>query len=228
LAIFIAYYFGRVLEERKAQPLTLGICVPGYIMAGIFFLTAVGVSIAARKNIDFVVSLLPFNVLACLLVLIAAGIVVSLRRKRFWGMSLSLLAFPVVLLIFLSLGRPYAEPWVSCKNICDVFNTLDRSDSVVLTSKFYARGVRYYTDRKIAVIDINGEGFFSPHPIPLLNTREKVLDFLRAQPVTVAIVKAGDYEELSTLAKGEGMRLHFFQDIGGKMIVRIERTPPGP
>ena len=44
----------------------------------------------------------------------------------------------------------------------------------VLTSKANARGIRYYTGQDVAVVDFSDKPFFSPHPIPILDTAEKI------------------------------------------------------
>jgi len=138
--------------------------------------------------------------------------------KSFWATA-SLIG---ILLLSLSFSYAAAEPWVSCKQICDVFNKIDPSKDIILTSKFYARGVHYYTDRPVAVIDINGTGFFSPHPIPFLSTDEQVITFLNQRPVTYCIVKKGQWENLKHIAQDK-FKIIFFQEIGGKYILSIER-----
>ena len=133
--------------------------------------------------------------------------------------------YPVIsatLLAVLFFARPYIEPWVSCKHISDVFNEIDRSDTPVLASKFYVRGIRYYTDRDMAVIDINGKGFWSPHPIPFLNTDQKVIDFLSQRPMTYAIVKEGNVEDLRRICAGR-YHIEELDGIGGKFILRITK-----
>ena len=50
----------------------------------------------------------------------------------------------------------------------------------VLTSKANARGIRYYTGQDVAVVDFSGKPFFSPHPIPILDTTDKIMSVLEA------------------------------------------------
>jgi len=158
---------------------------------------------------------------ATLLFVCAASLIFfSLRKdfvKSFW-LAASVIG---VLLIPLSFSYQAAEPWVSCKQICEVFNKIDPSKDVILTSKFYVRGVHYYTDRPVAVIDINGDGFFSPHPIPFLSTDEQVLEFLKQRPVTYCIVKRNQWKDLERITKDK-FKIIFFQEIGGKYILRID------
>ena len=55
-----------------------------------------------------------------------------------------------------------------------------QSDSgpVILSSKMYVRGVRYYSGRNMAVLN-SPKDFFSPHPVIFLSTREKAYDFFQ-------------------------------------------------
>jgi hypothetical protein len=122
------------------------------------------------------------------------------------------------------------EPWVSCKGISDVFNQMDRSQTPVLASKFYVRGVRFYTDRPTAIMDIFGKGLWSPHPIPYLNSDKKLVDFLSERPVTWAILKEGNIKDLhrilikeKTFLKGQDFQFTVLEGVGGKYIVKIEK-----
>ena len=105
----------------------------------------------------------------------------------------------------------------------DEFNKLDQNTTPVLASKFYARGVRYYSDRPVAVINIGGKGFFTPHPIPFLNTDEKVLDFIKEQKDLYAIVRQQDWEILMRLAPGRYQIIEIGKGVGGKHIIKIEQ-----
>jgi len=93
----------------------------------------------------------------------------------------------------------------------------------VLASKFYVRGIRYYTDRPMAVIDINGKGFWSPHPIPFLNTDQKLVEFLNQRPVTWAILKEGNVQDLHRILKNRKFKINELEGIGGKFILKIEK-----
>ena len=138
-------------------------------------------------------------------------------------MLFSLSGISLSLLIGLCYARPFVEPWVSCQDISRVLNKIDQSHSTVLASKFYVRGIKFYTDRPMAVIDINGEGFFSAHPIPFLNTDQKVLEFLNSQATTYAIVKHSNVDDLKRIIKDQPFTLEELDGIGGKFIIKIKK-----
>ena len=74
----------------------------------------------------------------------------------------------------------------------------------------------------MAVIDINGKGFWSDHPIPFLNTDQKVIEFLDQRSVTYAVVKEGNVQDLKRIC---ARRYHIdeLDGIGGKFILRITK-----
>lgn len=223
IAVLIAYYLDRALlqAEQTGRAQALSRC--GYAFFVFLLALIVGVVVATSIFRDFVTHPAPVYVLMVLLAVTAGCVLVFIRKREYFKMLLAHAGVTVALLAALLLARPSAEPWVSCKDITDIFKTIDRSDSTVLTSKFYVRGIRFYTDRKMAVIDINGEGFFSPHPVPFLNTDQKVLDFLKTQSVTYAIVKDGNVRDLKRIVEDQPYRLEELQGVGGKHIVRIEK-----
>ena len=74
-----------------------------------------------------------------MLTVTAICIFVFNRKREYFKMLLAHAGMTVALLVMLLLARPSAEPWVSCKDITDIFKTVDHSGSTVLASKFYVR-----------------------------------------------------------------------------------------
>jgi hypothetical protein len=58
------------------------------------------------------------------------------------------------------------------------------------------RGVRYYAGRPMAVVAVDGSDFFSPHPVPFLDTVEKVRNFLRTHGRTYALLTEGQAKRI--------------------------------
>ena len=223
IAIIIARYLERMLVRfERGEPFgSLVLC--SRIMAGILFVVAIGIIIFARINIAVTVNMTSIYIFSVMVTLVAILMLVFSAKKKVYWLVLTFPCVTAAVLTMLFLGRPYAEPWVSCEQVSQRFMEIDNSDSVVLASKFYVRGVRYYTDRTMAVININGHGFFSPHPIPFLNTDKQVLDFLNSQVVTYAVVKEGDVDDLKRIVKKQPFKLDNLGGDGGKFILRIEK-----
>ena len=223
VAVLIAYYLDRALHQAEDTGRAKALTLCGYMLAAFLVISALCAVVAANIFKDFVAHPAPVYIFTVLLAVTAVCIFVFNRKREYFKMLLAHAGVTVTLLAVLLLARPSAEPWVSCKDITDIFKVIDHSNSTVLTSKFYVRGIRFYTDRKMAVIDINGEGFFSPHPVPFLNTDQKVLEFLKTQPLTYAIVKEGNVRDLKRIVEGQPYRLEELRGVGGKHIVRIEK-----
>lgn len=223
LAIIIARYLEDILRRFDKKESVFSLLLSARVMAVLLFIVAIGIVIFARIHIAITVNMTSIYVFSSLVTLIAALLIIFAAKKKVCWLVFTFPAISVAILTMLFLGRPYAEPWVSCEQVSQRFVEIDQSNSVVLASKFYVRGVRFYTDRAMAVIDIDGHGFFSPHPIPFLNKDQKVLAFLNSQPVTYAVVKEGDVEDLKRIVKKKPFKLVDLGGTGGKYILRIEK-----
>lgn len=234
LAIVLANYFDNVLG--RVQNVFLQKAVPAilYTIAGLLLVGSAAAIFFSREHIDIVIDVRPVYVLSVLCVITGVIIIVLCRRRDYAKAILANSLIVVIMLTTLFLGKPYAETWVSCKGAADLLKKLDQSGSVVLSSKFFVRGIRYYTDREMAVIDINGSGFFTPHPIPFLNSDQKVLEFLSTQPVTYAVVKHSNVDDLQRIARDGQYAVSFLGEDGGKFILKLEpkksaaAVTPGP
>ncbi|MCA9406078.1 MAG: glycosyltransferase family 39 protein [Candidatus Omnitrophica bacterium] len=224
IILLLADYLNAALKDfehtKRARALTL--C--GYAFIVLIFVAAVGGITAGIIYKSIVVNLFPIYLYAAILFTVAVLIFVFNKKQQYVKMIFSYAGVSVGLLSMLFFAKPYAEPWVSCIDISRSLKKIDQSDTVVLASKFYVRGVRFYTDRKMAVIDINGKGFFSPHPIPFFDFDYKVYDFLESQPVTYAVVKEGDRLDLERIIRERPYTMEELDYIGGKYIIKLQRN----
>jgi hypothetical protein len=120
-------------------------------------------------------------------------------RNKLLKSTYLLALVPALLLVIAASITSDLEPYLSSQNACRYLSDIQNLNGTVLCSKFFTRGVKYYIGKEVAAVDINGAPFFSPHPIPFLNSEQKVRGFLRAQPVTYCVVRksaANDFERL--------------------------------
>ena len=221
MAILIAFYFDRQLEKSKREASSLRWCLGVNVF--IVFMFIIASFIAASYFKEYVPDKSPVFVFLFCALWTSFLMLRFIFLERYLHAIFANLGITISFLLTLLFAKPYIEPWVSCRQVSDIFNKLDHTTTTVLTSKFYARGVRFYTDRKIAVMDMNGEGFFSPHPIPFLKEGYQLLQFLDSQPVTFAIVKKGDLEDIKRITTGGHFRVEPLYGLAGKYIVKIER-----
>ncbi len=222
MAILLAVYLDELSRKQSCELKNFSIY--GYMFPLVLVGMVVASLVASVKYAEFVVTKTPVYIFDASLILLAVAMIILNYRKKRTALIFSHVGVTACVLVVLFFVKGYIEPWVSCQGIAQEFNKLDRSRGVVLSSKFYARAVRFYTDREIAVMDINGKGFFSPHPVPFLNADHKVQEFLTAQPLTYAIVKKGDVEDLRRILHGDpSFVIEELKEIGGKYIVKIEK-----
>jgi len=157
-----------------------------------------------------------------LIFLIFGSALLFLTLKRKLLKSIYCLALFVPLMIYLlPFLRHDIEPYLSTKESCEFLLKNYQVDNLILSSKFFVRGVKYYTDKEVAVIDIPGKPFFSPHPIPFLNSDDKVRDLLRKQKVTYCILKKSSVEDIDRVVLGE-FRYTVLKVVGNEYILKIE------
>ena len=122
-------------------------------------------------------------------------------KKNIYILAFSMLAFLWSALFM----HAYIEPHVSSKMSAEYLLKNYKPEGYILCSKPFARGVRYYTDRQVAVVNIHSseDNFFSPHPIPYLHSKEELIEFLKKQPVTYCILKKSSVDEIKSLAGQE-------------------------
>ncbi|HOW34853.1 MAG TPA: phospholipid carrier-dependent glycosyltransferase [Candidatus Omnitrophota bacterium] len=221
IAIIIGYYFDRVISggelllEKMAR-------IFFYIMAAFLAIASAASIIVGQRYAEFIGDMKTVYVFMGLALACAAAIVFFNQQRKLTAAAGATACIIAVVLVSASTGYHNAEPWVSCKLICDALKKVDSSDSALLCSKFYVRGVRFYTDRKTAVIDINGSGFFSPHPIPFLSDDSKVRDFLSSQSVTYCIVKESNKRDIERLTAGQFL-VEKIDEIGGKYLLKVQK-----
>jgi len=226
IAIMIAVYLEDVFEWVEAGHKSRSLYVCGFLASFVLLAVSVCAIVFGNKYIDILVSMKPMYILSGIAFFVSATMLTLNLRRSHVAMTYFHVSITATLLFCLIFAIPYAEPWVSCKEVSEEFVKIDQSDSTVLASKFYVRGVRFYTDRDMAVIAMRDKGFFSPHPIPFLNDEKKVRDFLSTQDTTYAIVKDGDVEELDRLVKGEPYTIEQLYGKAGKFILRIDKIKP--
>lgn len=176
-----------------------------FISLAVFFsiiLIPIGLGTALLKHSSYVPDKTPVYILLCIYAGLALlSMIFVIRRDLLKNSYLLVISIFIFLWSFLFM-HAYAEPSVSSKASCDYLLKNYNVEGYILCSKPFARGVRYYTDRPVAVVNIHSseENFFSPHPIPYLHTGEELIEFLKKQPVTYCILKKSSVDEIKGLA----------------------------
>ena len=193
LALLTAHFIDEKLEELRYEILKN----LSYVLIG--FLTILGIAVVAAYKAykGYVPSILPAYWLSASLLAISGISLILLFKERVYQ-AIILLSFsllPILLTAFMITSS--IEPHVSMYEACCYVPSAAMHKTTILVAKPYSRGVRYHTGQDVAVMDLNGQNYFSPHPVPILNTPEKLLIFLKSQPYTFAILRKSSYEDLN-------------------------------
>jgi 4-amino-4-deoxy-L-arabinose transferase-like glycosyltransferase len=220
IAVLIAFYVDDVLSRVKVQR---RIRLMGGVMSFILFVGAIVGSVVAKQYPGVIVDMTPIYTAVILTIITSFLIGLFAMKGDLLKMFLAHTGVTVTLLAGLLLSRPDIEVWVSCKDAVEMFKEVDQSNTPILSSKFYVRGVRYYTDRPMAVIAPGDKGFWSPHPVPFLNSDDKIANYINQAGSVYALVKEGDVEHLTRMARNQLWRVTEFGGVGGKYILKIEK-----
>jgi 4-amino-4-deoxy-L-arabinose transferase-like glycosyltransferase len=216
LALIIGNFLGdglSLIDRRKK--------IKNLLFASFIILFLLGiVAVAGHKIIGhYISSVLPMYFLSGSLIALS-GIGITLALKDYIQLALYVLALslcPILLTAFMI--HSDLEGYVSSY---DASVYIPRNAEKVLTSKANARGIYFYTGRDVAVVDFGGKPFFSPHPIPILDTQEKVLALLDSQRLTFGVVRKSVYQSMLKFGAGR-FKVSLLKIIGYDYVVRISK-----
>ncbi len=182
----------------------------------------IAMMVAIRQYSVYIGNTVPvFIFIAVFMVYLAVMLFLLFRRKTLIYLYILVFLIPMLLTFAFCLHKNFIS-YVSCKNGCQYLMENYEPKGRLLCSKFFVRSARFFTGRDVAAVDINGEGFFSPHPIPFLNTKEKVLDFLRTQPVTYCVLRKSCFEDVGRLARGR-FKFELLKVVADEYLARVSR-----
>lgn len=191
--------------------------------AGILFLFPLGVWVAARQYPQYAPSASLMVAMTVVYALLAAVLWISESRRWLGGIMATLsLAVPTFLaMAFVS--SPIFADYVSTRSAGKfLVSQRELEDAPVLCSKFFARGVRYFTDADVAVMDLAGPGFFSPHPIPTLRNDDDLRLFLRRFDRIYVVLKKSDWESLQrVVGSQEGKVCRLLKVFGDEFVGEV-------
>lgn len=222
LAVIIAdFIISSNSGSKKSRALFWGLFATGVIL-GLFAIGLVVCSFVMSDTImNYVGSRVPLYILSVLLGILVIIFFINLSRKRLMKSVYALVAVIMIMFGIVPIIDKHIEPFVSSRDVCAYLMKNYNVENTILCSKFFARGTRFYTDKDVAVIDIPGKQFFSPHPVLFLDSDLKVADFLGKQPVTYCLLKKSALDDIERLRKDFNIEL--LRQIGNQYIVRIKK-----
>lgn len=218
LALMTGNFIGDCLSEIHQRKKLQNLLCASFIM-----LALLGILVVAGQGVfrHYISSQSPVYFLSgCLIALSGIGLTLSFKeyiQPALYVLGLSLC--PIFLTAFMI--RSDLEGYVSSYEASEYIPQRSSGVMTVLTLKANARGIRYYTGQDIAVVNFGGKPFFSPHPIPILDSKDKVIGVFEHQRVTFGVVGKSVYQSILKYCDNR-FQVSLLKKIGYNYIVRVE------
>lgn len=194
------------------------------LYASFTMLAILGIAVMAGQKVyrHYLSTQWPIYFLSSSLIVLA-GLGFSLAIRERFQLALYVLALTLCP-IFLAacMLRTDMEGFVSSHEASEYIPQRSLGEMTVLTSKANARGIRYYTGQEVAVVDYSDKPFFSPHPIPILNTTDKIMSVLKAQRLTYGVIRKSAYQDILKICTNH-YHVALLGIIGFDYIIRIKK-----
>lgn len=217
---------GQAESSRLARALALGtmLTLIIFVTAGLFFGLA-----HAGKHPEFA-QLAQVGPVFCGAAILSIGLLAILhawfaRSGRLLS-AVGALVLIVPCVVGFSLGlRGQFGVIVSSRAAWERLSAQYAPEGSLVCSKRFVRAIRYYSGHEVAVVALGSRDFFSPHPIPFLDTKDKLAEYLSRQRVTYAVV---DNQEVNGLKKATLGKYGFevLDRIGRGSLIRLVRDQP--
>ena len=191
------------------------------LISVILWLLPIGLIITSIKYSIYIPSKIPVYIVVSLLVFLSTLFSFFIARGKFLQIVPVLIFLVPAILFAVFFMHKDIEPYVSSKTACEFLSKNYPGDYAIICSKFFARGVRFYTDKGIAIINISGKNSFSPHPVPFLDTDAKVKDFLNRQPIAYCLLRKSQVRDMERIS-GREFKLTLLKIIGDEYLLKVE------
>ena len=220
LALLTGQFIEEAFDSAKGRLLKAFLV----IMAAFWAILGIAVVVAYPVYKTYLSSIEPVFFLSACLIAFAGGLVALVLKERL-ALATGLLCGGLLPFLWTAfLIKADIQPYFCTHDASMYLPHYSGTKTTILSSKPYARGVRYYTGQEVAVLDINGKNYFSPHPVTILSTQEQLIAFLQQQKLTYALVKKGGYKAITELSPSE-FTVHVHKKLGYTYIVSIESLP---
>jgi len=188
----------------------------------IFALLPIGLVICSRIYSMYVPSMeLIYNFIYIYMILLMAMLLFILKKKILANLCIMAFLVPFCLFYAFAIDK-YFDAYVSSKEAGEYLMKNHKVENAIICSKIIARGMRFYTDKDVAVFDLGGAKFFSPHPIPSLDSYPKIDEFLKKQPVAYGVLNKSGLSDIRQYVSARKLKLTLLKVIGNESVVLIQ------
>lgn len=220
VALIVGGYISGALYDTNRPPRSF--IFASWATTLLFMLIPCGLVFATIHFSEYIISKPPVYLLAGFFLVYCLILVLLLSKRRFSIHAVLISVILPALLYFAFIVHKDFDSYASSREACELLINKHKPEGKILVSKFFARGVRFFTDREVVVMDISGSGYFSPHPVLYLNTNEGVKTFLVSQPVTYAVLRKGTFKDLKRIASPD-FDVELLNVCGDEHVVKVSR-----
>lgn len=213
------FIYEAIVNKKWQRALFIATLATGIVLVIFDLALLAAILFFPNQILAYISSVGPMYLWLILFLGITALYFIALKKKKYILSFYALIFFIPAMFCIVPLVDSKVEPFISSRDACEYLLKNHKIKNTIITSKFYARGVHYYTDMPVAVIDIPGKPYFSPHPVPFLDSDQKVADFIRRQGKTYCVLKKSSVEDIDRLAKEFNYQV--IKSIGNVFVVEI-------
>lgn len=199
VAIVTGSYVHDFLKQKKRKGLTAVLFLNGALIS----LLPVGMYIASIRYLGALPSY-PIELFAIFLSVVMFSMVCLFVFKQwhYWLVFLIVIQMPLFLAGAMHWRQAIGDA-ISSKAPCEyLLHHTSYVGGPILCSKGNVRGVHYFTQKPVAAVDLYGQGFWSPHPIPFLNTPGELAAYLQKREITWCIVRPKAVRHMRAVLNG--------------------------
>jgi 4-amino-4-deoxy-L-arabinose transferase-like glycosyltransferase len=218
------FIYEAMLSENRKRVFKITSAVTVIIL---FLIPLASIIILSKYTAHFP-NTLPIYIFILAFLSLASLMLFFLIRGKFAQLTYLTVSVILVFLLLIPFVRDDIEPYVSSRYACQyLLKNYNNIAQPVLCSKPFVRGVRYYTGKEVAILSAYGQNFFSPHPIPFVDSDDKIRNFLSRNPVNYCILRKSALEDIRrALDKNTNLKIDVLKIIGNEYIVKIGPDVP--
>ncbi len=158
------------------------------------------------------------GVMAVFFIILLAQLWAVMKNVRLFPYAV---AFNMAFLFFTVLAfDPYADGFVASRGAGEYLKAEYPAANGVLCSKMLVRGVRYYSGKEVGVLKLGGGDFFSAHPIPFLDSKDELLEYLKDRTEVLAVLERKDLQKAREVLKGRYDCI-LLKEFGSQLVARF-------
>jgi 4-amino-4-deoxy-L-arabinose transferase-like glycosyltransferase len=180
-----------------------------------------GAYIVAQKYAEFATGALwSFGSLAVVLVIAAVLLLMKRKSASIWAAAGGIALFSILAATTV-FGK--LEGGLTQANLVPIIERHAYHEGTVLSSKLFARGIRFYTGCQVMVIAESPQPYWSSHPIPVISVDDSVKVLLASRDTLICVLSNGDLNRVKRLLPEDHLLDTLASDMGKSVVVSRRR-----